>query len=76
MVGGFEFAPLTDSQKNVTPGLESVLAPILTILSGYADRRREPLTNCVVLSKIGADWDSTPEDMPAAKWATSLLFLA
>lgn len=75
-VAGVEFLPLRDADGKVAPVLESAVAPLEKIRSGYADRQGHPLTNCVVATKPDKGWDLAPDDFDDVVWASSLLFLA
>lgn len=75
-VAGIEFLPLRDGDDNVPAVLESAVAPLERILSGYIDRHGKPFTNCVVATIPGRGWDLTFDDPAVANWAASLLFLA
>ena len=75
-VAGVEFLPLRDDDDNVPAALETAVAPLERILSGYVDRKGAPL-NCVVATIPGKGWDlSLDDDRPAVRWGASLLFLA
>ena len=75
-VAGVDFFPLRDGDGKVPEPLESAVAPLDKILSGYLDRHGKPFTNCVVATIPERGWDLTGADMPAVSWAASLLFLA
>ena len=75
-VAGVEFLPLRDGDGNVPAALETAVAPLERILSGYADRQGTPFTNCVVATIPGKGWDLSRDDSPAVMWGASLLFLA
>ena len=75
-VAGVEFLPLRDGDGNVPAALETVVAPLEKILSGYVDRQRSPFTNCVVATIPGKGWDLSRDDSSAVMWGASLLFLA
>ena len=75
-VAGVEFLPLRDDDGKIPPVLESAVAPVEKILSGYVNRKGHPLTNCVVATKPGKGWNLTPDDFADVVWASSLLFLA
>src|SRR2546425_9961453 len=74
-VAGIEFLPLRDSDNNVPAALATAVAPLETILSGYIDRHGKPFTNCVVATIPGRGWDLAVDDLAAANWAATLLFL-
>ncbi len=74
-VAGVEFLPLRDGSGTVPPSLESAVAPLDTILSGYVDRQGKPFTNCVVATIPVKGWDIDRSDFPVIQWAASLLFL-
>lgn len=75
-VAGIEFLPLRDGQGKVPQILESAVASIDQILSGYVDRHGKPFTNCVVATIPSKGWDLSEDDFPTVLWAASLLFLA
>ena len=75
-VAGVEFLPLRDGDGNVPAALETAVAPLERILSGYVDRHGTPFTNCVVATIPGKGWDLSRDDGPAVMWGASLLFLA
>ena len=75
-VAGVEFLPLRDGDGNVPAALETAVAPLERILSGYVDRHGTPFTNCVVATIPGKGWDLSRDDWPAVMWGASLLFLA
>ena len=75
-IAGVEFLPLRDNSGAVPPVLESAVAPVDRILSGYVDRHGKPFTNCVVATVPGKDWNLTEDDFGLVEWAASLLFLA
>ena len=75
-VAGVEFLPLRDGDGNVPAALETAVAPLKRILSGYVDRQGTPFTNCVVATIPGKGWDLSRDDSPAVMWGASLLFLA
>ena len=75
-VAGVEFLPLRDDDGNVPAALETAVAPLERILSGYVDRQGAPFTNCVVATIPGKGWDLSRNDSPAVMWGASLLFLA
>ena len=75
-VAGVEFIPLRDRDGNVPGVLQSAAGALESILSGYVDRRGDPLNNCVVATVPGRGWDLERNDFATAAWATSLLFLA
>ena len=75
-VAGVEFLPLRDGDGNVPAALETAVAPLERILSGYVDRHGTPCTNCVVATIPGKGWDLSRDDGPAVMWGASLLFLA
>ena len=75
-VAGVEFLPLRDGDGNVPAALETAVAPLERILSGYVDRQGTPFTNCVVATIPGKGWDLSRDDSPAVMWGASLLFLA
>ena len=75
-VAGVEFLPLRDGDGNVPAALETAVAPLERILSGYVDRQGTPFTNCVVATIPGKGWDLSRDDGPAVMWGASLLFLA
>ena len=74
-VAGVEFLPLRDEDGNVPAALETAVAPLERILSGYVDRQGTPFTNCVVATIPGKGWDLSRDDSPAVMWGASLLFL-
>jgi hypothetical protein len=74
-IAGIEFVPLRDADKKTPHVLESAVAPLERILSGYIDRHGKPFTNCVVVTIPGRGWDLTVDDLAAANWAATLLFL-
>ena len=76
MVAGVEFLPLRYDDGNVPAALETAVAPLERILSGYVDRQGAPFTNCVVATIPGKGWDLSRDDWPAVMWGASLLFLA
>src|SRR5436305_32622 len=45
-IAGVEFLPLRDGDGNVPAVLESAVAALDRILSGYVDRHGKPFTNC------------------------------
>ena len=73
---GVDFLPLRDRDGNVPVALETAVAPLERILSGYVDRHGTPFTNCVVATIPGKGWDLSRDDCPAVMWGASLLFLA
>ena len=75
-VAGVEFLPLRDDDDNVPAALETAVAPLERILSGYVDRKGAKLKNCVVATIPGKGWDLSRDDRPAVRWGASLLFLA
>ena len=75
-IAGVEFLPLLRADGTVSPMLESAVAPLSKILSGYVDRRGKAFTNCVVATTNQTGWDLSKEDFPTIRWAASLLFLA
>ena len=75
-VAGVEFLPLRDGDGNVPAALETAVAPLERILSGYVDRQGTAFTNCVVATIPGKGWDLSRDDGPAVMWRASLLFLA
>ena len=75
-VAGVEFLPLRDDDGNVPAALETAVASLERILSGYVDRQGAPFTNCVVATIPGKGWDLSRDDSSAVMWGASLLFLA
>ena len=73
---GVDFLPLRDCDGNVPVALETAVAPLERILSGYVDRQGTPFTNSVVATIPGKGWDLSRDDGPAVMWGASLLFLA
>jgi hypothetical protein len=75
-VAGVEFLPLRDGDGKVPAALESAVAALDRILSGYVDRHGKAFTNCVVATLPGKGWNLTKDDFGTVEWAASLLFLA
>jgi hypothetical protein len=75
-VAGVEFVPLRTADGRVSESLQSGVAAIERILSGYLDKHGKRFKNCVVATIPGRGWDLQGDDFDTVRWSASLLFLA
>jgi len=80
-VGGFSFVPFRDSSGTVNSSLAGLSAAFPAILSSYYDAQERPRENCVLVIDQLAQypdeaWNLSETRIEAARWASSLLFLA
>jgi hypothetical protein len=80
-VGGFDFVPFLDSSSVVTSSLAGLKDAFPVILSSYYDCQAKAQQNCTVVIDRNAQnpdeaWNLHETRTDAARWASSLLFLA
>ena len=67
-VAGVEFLPLRDGDGKAPAALETAVAPLERIQSGYVDWQGNPFTNCVVANRAGPActcvWPRRPAPLP------------
>jgi len=76
IIAGVEFVPMRDDAGVTAPVLVGSIDPLTKVLSGYIDRKGEPIDNCVVATIPGRGWNLRDDDFETVEWASSLLFLA
>ena len=75
-IAGVEFVPLRDVSSTTPPILTDAINPLTAILSGYIDRKGQPINNCVVATISDRGWNLADAGFVDVEWAAALLFLA